>query len=203
MNAKGEKVMSIKNLVFILSASVFLTGLPIMGSEPSDTVRTENTSVAGIREATDLNFVITASGRGILASETLESASPAEVPQPGFTFRPIPTLPPVLRGRFENTMFTGSLISLAALNVGDYLTTREALKYPGVGEANPFMALFVKNAWAFAAVKLAMTTYLGYSLNRLHGQNKTQAWLMSFAANALYTWVVYNNLSVIDKMRRR
>lgn len=149
------------------------------------------------------NSILETAGRPAADPETAGLSASADVPPPGFTFQVQPVFKPAPRFQFESAAFTGSLFSLAALNVADYLSTREALKYPGVAEGNPVMSLVVKNAWAFAAVKLATTAYLSYSLTKMRGRNRTTAWIMSLAANAVYTWVVYNNLSVIDKVRSR
>ncbi len=137
---------------------------------------------------------------------TIGLSQASSLPPAGSSTRPSPVVPPVGRfefGRLESAAFAGSIVSLTLLNTADYLSTREALKYPGVAEGNPFMSLVVKNPWAFAAVKIATTAYFVYGLNRMRRKNKTTAWIMSLAANAVYTWVVYNNLSVIDKVRSR
>ena len=50
------------------------------------------------------------------------------------------------------------MVAMVALNVGDFLSTSEALKYPGLAEGNPIMKPFVKNPYAFAAVKPGKST---------------------------------------------
>lgn len=101
------------------------------------------------------------------------------------------------------TLFDTSLISLTALHVADFLSTREAVKIPGLREANPLYKSIVKNDAAFAAVKVgfAALTYIGFK--GLYKKNKTTAWIMSVAANALFAYVVTNNYKFIQAYKQR
>ncbi|MBM3297307.1 MAG: hypothetical protein FJY83_06870 [Candidatus Aminicenantes bacterium] len=179
-------------------------------------MKTKNTSFAGAAALLALVLIVLPAGadtvagslfkaadRPVLDAETAGLSASVDASSPGFTYQVKPVFKPAPRFQFESAAFTGTLFSLAALNVADYLSTREALKYPGVAEGNPFMSLVVNNSWAFAAVKLATTAYFYYGLKKMHGRNKTTAWVMTLAANALYSFVIYNNLTVIDKMRNR
>ncbi len=105
--------------------------------------------------------------------------------------------------RLESTLYTSSLISLAALNVADYFSTVKALKYDGVEEANPLMKPFTKNNVLFAAVKLGLTAYNLHFMNKLHKKNKGLAWAVSFIANFAMTYVVVHNMRMIDQARAR
>lgn len=104
--------------------------------------------------------------------------------------------------KLENSFFTASLVSFTVLNAADYFSTREALKYSGVEEANPLMKPFAKNDMAFAALKLGMTASNVYLLQKLHEKNKTLAWVISGLCNAALSYVVVHNLKVIQKVRQ-
>ncbi len=195
--------MKINKQLFICAVAILVVLSPLCAAETAGTFRTGLLSFSDANDGGYFNSQLIASYRANLAAETDAAASPAEVRPPGFTFQSHPVFTPKNRFHFEGAAFTGSLLSLAALNAADFFSTREALKYPGTAEANPVMSLFVKNTWAFAAVKLATTVYLSYTLRKMRGRNKTTAWVMSLVANAVYSWVVYNNLSVIEKVRAR
>jgi len=101
------------------------------------------------------------------------------------------------------TLFDSTLITLTALHLGDFLSTREAVKIPGLREANPLYKSIVKNDAAFAAVKIgfAALTYVGFK--GLYKKNKTTAWIMSVAANALFAYVVTSNYKFIQAYKQR
>ena len=105
--------------------------------------------------------------------------------------------------RLENSLYTSSLVSLAALNVADYFSTVTALKYDGVEEANPLMKPFTKNNMIFAAVKLGLTAHNLYFMKKLHKKNKGLAWVVSLVANFAMTYVVAHNMRMIDQVRAR
>ncbi|HOI44169.1 MAG TPA: DUF5658 family protein [Candidatus Aminicenantes bacterium] len=109
----------------------------------------------------------------------------------------------VRSNKIEKSLFTTSLLAMAALNVADYLSTKEALKYPGLQEGNPLMKPFVKNDLAFAAVK-AGTTVLSYiGMKSLFKKSRMTAWVMSTAANFMLSYVVANNMRLIHQARLR
>ncbi len=105
--------------------------------------------------------------------------------------------------RFERSMFTTSLLTQVALNVADYVTTRQALRTPGLAEGNPIMKPFVKNAYVFAAVKAGFTALSYYGLKGLYKKSKTTAWIISIASNFALSYVVANNMSSINKARAK
>lgn len=105
--------------------------------------------------------------------------------------------------KIENTLFTSSLITFTALNVADYFSTREALKYPGLEEGNPLMKPFVKNPYAFAAVKLGISALSYYSMKSLFKKDKRMAWVMSLASNLALSYIVANNFRMIHKAQGR
>jgi len=100
-------------------------------------------------------------------------------------------------------LFTVSLVSLVALNVADYFSTMEALKHPGLSEGNPLMKTFVKSPLAFAAIKVGISTLSFLSMKSLYRKNRPLAWVLSTAANFAMSYVVSNNLRLIDKIKGR
>ena len=103
----------------------------------------------------------------------------------------------------ENALYTTSLISLVALNVADYFSTRKALQYEGLSEGNPLMKPFVKNDLTFAAVKLGLTISNHLFMKKLHKKNKTLAWVLSVASNFAMSYVVANNLKMISSAQNQ
>ncbi len=103
-----------------------------------------------------------------------------------------------LRGSaFGDTMFSANLLAMIALNVGDFVSTTEALKYPGLAEGNPMMKPFVKNPYTFAAVKIGLTALSYVSLKGLYKKNKALGWIAATAANVFLGYVVSNNYRMI------
>lgn len=131
-----------------------------------------------------------------LAEETL--AVPA--PQYAAPVR-LPAYKPLARP--GKALFDANLVIMVGLNVADYISTREALKYPGLTETNPLMKPFVKNPAAFAAVKFGTTALSYWSMKALFKKNKTVAWIMTTASNALLSYVVANNYRLIQGARAR
>ncbi|MBP7707063.1 MAG: hypothetical protein KA243_07435 [Candidatus Aminicenantes bacterium] len=129
----------------------------------------------------------------------LETAPPAPVavsaPLRLPVYRPAP--------RAGKALFDANLVLLVGLNVADYVSTREALKYPGLTETNPLMKPFVKSPAAFAAVKLGTTALSYWSMKVLFKKNRTVAWIMTTASNALLSYVVANNYRLIQGARAR
>jgi len=99
----------------------------------------------------------------------------------------------------EQTIFTSTLISLAALNVADFLTTRKALQYDGLTEGNPLMKPLVKNDYVFAAAKIGVTCLSTYFMHKLFKKNKKMAWLLSAVSNIAFSYVVASNIRLINK----
>jgi hypothetical protein len=105
--------------------------------------------------------------------------------------------------RSGKAFFDVNLVLMVGLNVADYVSTREALKYPGLNETNPLMKPFVKSPAAFAAVKLGTTALSYWSMKALFKKNKTVAWVMTTASNVLLSYVVANNYRLIQGARVR
>lgn len=117
----------------------------------------------------------------------------------------VPLRLPVYRpaARSGKAIFDANLVLMVGLNVADYISTREALKYPGLNETNPLMKPFVKSPAAFAAIKLGTTALSYWSMKSLFKKNRTMAWIMTTASNALLSYVVANNYRLIQGARVR
>lgn len=98
----------------------------------------------------------------------------------------------------ENSLYTTSLFTTAALNIADYFTTLKALKCEGLREANPLIQPLTKNAALFAAVKIGFTVYHFHFMKNLYRKNKKLAWAVSFISNAIMGYVVAHNLKMIN-----
>ncbi len=132
----------------------------------------------------------------VLAAEL----APALSPQIAFPPR-VPAFGPTSRP--GKALFDANLVLMVGLNVADYFSTRQALKYPGLTETNPLMKPFVKSAAAFAAVKLGTTALSYLSMKAIFKRNKTVAWVMTTASNVLLSYIVANNFRLIQGARAR
>jgi len=132
-------------------------------------------------------------------------ATPAAPPTPKINFDPQRGFGGFVRGeKLESALFTSSLVTMTALNVADYLSTRQALKFPGLQEGNPLMKPFVKNPALFAAIKAGTTALSVWGLNKMFRKgNRTTAWVMTMASNFILSYVVSNNMRLIQKARLR
>jgi hypothetical protein len=65
------------------------------------------------------------------------------------------------------------------------------------------MKPFVKSPTAFAAVKFGTTALSYLSMRAIFKKNKTMAWIMTTASNALLSYVVANNMRLIQGARAR
>jgi hypothetical protein len=102
---------------------------------------------------------------------------------------------------FQNSLYTSSLVTLTALNVADYFSTVQALKHKELEEANPAMKPIAKNIYLFTAVKLGVAALDIYILKNLYKKNKPLAWILSVAANFAMSYVVANNIKMIQSVR--
>lgn len=136
----------------------------------------------------------------ILTETLVEESAPALSPRLAILPR-IPSFPPVIRS--GKAFFDANLILMVGLNVADYVSTRAALKYPGLSETNPLMKPFVKSPAAFAAVKLGTTALSYLSMKAIFKRNKTVGWVMTTASNVLLSYVVANNMRLIQGARAR
>ncbi len=146
-------------------------------------------------------FALPTSLPGAMPVELLfEEAVPAPAPRLSMPLgRPV-YKPTVKTGK---ALFDANLVLMVGLNIADYISTREALKYAGLEETNPLMKPFVKNPAAFAAIKLGTTALSYWSMKAIFKKNRTVAWIMTTASNALMSYVVANNLRLIQGARAR
>lgn len=132
----------------------------------------------------------------ILAAEFVPRLS-ARIAVPGR----IPAFGPIVRP--GKALFNANLVLMIGLNVADYVSTRQALKYPGLTETNPLMKPFVKSPVAFAAAKFGTTALSYLSMRAIFKRNKTVAWVMTTASNVLLSYVVASNYRLIQGARAR
>jgi len=119
---------------------------------------------------------------------------------------PIPGLSASLsipRRGIGDGLFEASAITLIALNVADYFSTREALRYPGLREGNPLLQNVVHDPAKFAAVKIGFAAASYISLKSLYKRNRTLGWAVSTLSNFALSCVVVNNIRQIGKARAR
>lgn len=171
---------------------------------------------AGFAGAKEIEFTLIGTAatpqRSFFSPEVMNMAAPmvavlAPVPAPSSVL-PVNIVRPQGFGSFggerlEKGFFTASLIAMTALNVADYISTRQALKYPGLSEGNPLMKPFVKNAVLFAAVKAGTTVLSVWGMKSLFKRDKTTAWILTTVSNFLLSYVVANNMRLVSRMRPR
>ena len=137
-----------------------------------------------------------------LVSLEVLTVEPAPALSPQMVVPPrMPTFGPTVRP--GKALFDANLVLMVGLNVADYFSTRQALKYPGLAETNPLMKPFVKSPAAFAAVKLGTTALSYLSMKAIFKRSKTVAWVMTTASNVLLSYVVANNYRLIQGARAR
>jgi len=105
--------------------------------------------------------------------------------------------------KLEKSMFTASLITFTALNIADYISTTQALKYGSLKESTPIMRPFTKNILLYTVIKLGLTVYADHYMKNLHKKNKKLAWIINMAANLALSYVVINNIRMIHKAQGR
>ncbi len=114
-----------------------------------------------------------------------------------------PALPQERSRSFSDSVFDASVFSLVALHIGDYFTTREALRYPGTHEGNPWLKNITKDPVAFAIFKvgIAIGTYSG--LKSVYEKNKALGWIISTLSNFGLSYIVFHNLKIIREAKAR
>ncbi len=185
------------------------------------------TIVTLILSLTLLSGVSLASSSSSLIETSLPPASPNSLssldlfpsssPEPALDFSKINLNPrlvsihsaqtviqPGFRGSgFSDSMFDASLLSLIALNVADFVSTRECLKYPHLSEGNPVMKPFVKDPAVFAAVKGGLTILSVLGTRALYKRSKPLGWIVSIASNLALSYAVSNNVRLLQQARAR
>jgi hypothetical protein len=109
-----------------------------------------------------------------------------------------PSLESIRKFKFSDSIFTTTLLMTAALNIADYVLTREGLRYDGVAERNPMMKNIVKDPYVFAAVKLGVSALNFYLMKNLYKKNRILAWVLTTVTNCAMTYVVANNIRVLS-----
>jgi len=102
----------------------------------------------------------------------------------------------------QSSFFQVSLITFIALNVIDYYSTREALKYPGLKEGNPLLLPFVKDPYIFATVKFGLTALSYFNMKAIYKKNKKVAWVVTTISNFALSYIVINNLRLIQRAKQ-
>jgi len=131
-----------------------------------------------------------------------ESSPQAALKKQEIAYPTVYSAPRASHATFENAVFNVNLAYMTALNMADYFTTREALKHEELVEANPIMRPFVRNDFAFAAVKAGLMAGTFLLLKGLYRKNKPMAWVASLVANIALSYVVVNNLRMIDSAQQ-
>ena len=184
---KKEKEMSAKKIVIALAIAILLSAGFAVASETEFTI--VNTAIV---PASSLSLPVVLPAAPAQAEQKINI-----VPQRDFGG--------FVRGeKLESALFTSSLVAMTALNVADYLSTRQALKSTGLKEGNPLMKPFVKNAALFAVVKGGTTVLSVWGMNKMFRKgDKTTAWVLTMASNFILSYVVSNNMKLIQKAKIR
>jgi hypothetical protein len=144
----------------------------------------------------------------ILAATPAPDLTDLKLAEPVFAPQADPAVPNPFRGYGrsadpEKALFNVNLVALVVLNIADYASTRQALKYAGLHESNPLMAPFAKSPAAFAAVKIGTTVLTYWCMHALFKKNRTMAWVLTTASNLVLSYAVANNLQAIQRARAR
>jgi hypothetical protein len=187
--SKKEKDMSSKKMAIALAIAILISAGFAVAAEAEFTI--VNTAII---PASSLSLP------GILPMVT-----PAAPAAQKINVVPLRDFGGFVRGeKLESALFTSSLVAMTALNVADYLSTRQALKFSGLQEGNPLMKPFVKSPAMFAAVKAGITALSVWGMNKMFRKgNKTTAWVLTMASNFILSYVVSNNMRLIQKARLR
>ena len=198
MNTQRDAEMKKMVLAFLISIPL-LSGVSLASSSLSETP---------LLPAGNLSALM-------LTAAPVAAAAPEPAPEPDYsriTLNPRlvslssaqALIGPSFRGsRFTDSMFNASLLSLVALNIADFVSTKECLKYSHLSEGNPFMKPFVKNEAVFAAVKGGLTIASYFGTKALYKRSKPLGWIVSLASNLALSYVVSNNFRLLREARTR
>jgi hypothetical protein len=199
---------------WLMTAALFLILSPILPAQenPSDHYAAFESKGAGSTVAYMIATPLHPSASFSQEIMNVTNRFDFRIPEPEFSLVPEPKPETTDASRYfqnrfhnqkwESTLFDASLIAHAALNVADYFSTREALKYPGLQEGNPLMKPFVKNDFAFAAVKIGITAGNHFLMKNIYKNNKTMGWIISLTSNFLMSCIVVHNFELINQARR-
>lgn len=202
-----------KGILLFTVAFTILLFLPLRGDE-AETRQVSEKKEATIAEcSSNSSYLIPLEKRLFLELKLIKSINM----QPKFPENPFPLTPKLIETRWdtlltlkipaksqqtENSLFTVSLITLALLNVADYLSTTQALKYEGLEEGNPLMKPFVKNPLVYTTVKLGLTAFNYHLLKSLYRKDKKLAWIITTLTNFAFSYVVVNNIRKINEAKK-
>lgn len=197
-------------VLIVLLIGCFLAATAVSGEAISAPAETSSAAANSITTPAGWAEFLPMESRGLparkitLAFEAFKETDPVLKPKRReVQFATLYSGPRPASTKLESTVFSANLLYMTALNVADYFTTRAALKYDGMVEANPIMRPFVKNDMVFAAVKMGFTVSNYFIMKRLFKKNKPLAWAVSIATNAVMSYVVVNNLQKIQSAQPR
>ncbi len=180
--------------VLIVALALLAASGSALGAEPGNSVLV----ATALRPVP--TFTLTAPAPLVAEAPAVEAFSLP--PLSNFQFpRPFPAPRP--SPKTGRALFDANLALMIGLNIADYLSTKEALKYPGLEETNPLMKPFVKSPVAFAAIKAGTTALSYWSMKSVFKKNRTMAWIMTTASNVVISYVVVNNMRLVHKARTR
>ena len=202
---KKERKMSKKQIIVTVAIMIALSAGFVSAGEIDFTLIQTASLPKSMLHVNSLSLISAAATA--TAPEAIEPLAPAAPAAPAnlSSINIQKSFGPYMRdgSRFEKTLFTSQLVAMVALNVADYLTTKSALKHPGLQEGNPMMKPFVKNAVLFAAVKAGTTALSVWGMKSLRKRDKTTAWVLTTASNFLLSYVVANNMRLIQRAKLR
>jgi hypothetical protein len=137
-----------------------------------------------------------------LLTEAVAEATPAAPLAEAVQTRPVDLTIPGSDGGFgSTTLRRGMIVSFAALQVFDALSTRKALA-SGASEANPAMAGIAKNSTALFAVKAGSAAATAFFVERLAKKHPRGATIVMTVLNTAYAAVVAHNYRVAQQNAR-
>jgi len=204
-NGKGKGTKMKNRFVALAAAMILAAGLPLSAVAANGDIASKTSlliaAVAAPSALAGPDFTRPTTVAAAVAAPNL--TAPAE-PSPVMSLAAQRPFRDMFRGeKTERALFNANLAAMAALNIADYFSTKQALKIPGSYEANPLMKPFLKNEFAFAAVKVGTTALTYFGMKKLFKTNKTMAWVLTTAANFVTSYAVYNNLNLVRKFRAR
>lgn len=195
---KGQTKKTLKTIFVATMAAAFIFSSPMIAGENSSTEQSKGKALimslkyVPISESSLINTEISTPARVFSLSSKPLTLYPISPQTPKFSFEP---------KKQGQGGFIAAVAATVVLHAADYLTTRHALQYSNLEEANPFMKKIVSSPLLFAGVKLGVAGLQTLLLKGLFKKNKTLAWVVGTAMNVALSAVVVNNLSKIRKIR--
>jgi len=221
----GRKQDSIKRLTLAITALALIC-LPVFADSNTDNEATENgAQLVSIRYESSNPSVVTANTQtsGIETGnlqlkplDTLESPTFTLARNDSSNSNPTKLIAHPAKkesiqlsafstyGRSPNTskagdyLFATTILTSSLLQAADYFTTVKAMQYENLTEGNPLMKPFAKQPYAFAAVKIGITSLSFVLMKSVYKKSKTAGWVLSAVTNMALSYVVANNLRMIS-----